>query len=136
MSFQSQELLIPESLAVDREIQDRIGCDLLAEALRAGAHTVAGNGTSMLPALWPGDILVVRGGLPAVLSATLFFFCAMGACSRIGSSQERAELITQRDALSYRDPPLQASELLGLVVQVTREGADQFPARSLSIGNG
>jgi signal peptidase len=136
MSFQSQELLIPASLAADREIQDRIGCELIAEALRAGAHTrVRVMGTSMLPALWPGDILVVRGGLPATLSVgdiVLFLRYGRLFAHRV-VRKSGAELITRGDALSYRDPPVQASELLGLVVQITREGAGQFPARSLSI---
>jgi hypothetical protein len=61
MPQQQKGLVIPPGLSPDLEVYDRLGCELVAAALRSGAHTrVRVMGTSMLPALWPGDILIAR----------------------------------------------------------------------------
>ena len=40
---------------------DKVGCELAAEVLRSsGKLRLRANGASMLPAVWPGDILHVR----------------------------------------------------------------------------
>ncbi|GEM_PF-3053928 len=140
MSLQQKELLIGPSLIGessidDVNIHDRIGCELVAEALRAGAHTrVRVMGTSMLPALRPGDVLVVRGGSehPAVNEIVLFLrygrLFAHRVLRKIG-----ADLITRGDALPDPDPPVRAAELLGVVVAVIRDGSRQLPAGPPSI---
>jgi len=134
MSVQPQELLIDPALIGELDSHDRIGCELVAEALRAGAETqVRVMGTSMLPALWPGDILVVRGGLPVTPGDVVLFM----RCGRLFAHRlvrhSAGELITRGDALAHCDPPVQVSELLGVMVGVVRRGLGRLPARSPSV---
>jgi hypothetical protein len=59
--LQQKELLSDGEPTRDLEIYDRLGCELVADVLRAGGEArVRVMGTSMLPALWPGDILVIH----------------------------------------------------------------------------
>jgi signal peptidase len=135
MSFQQKELLIAPSPIGELDIHDRIGCELVAEALRAGAETrVRVMGTSMLPALWPRDVLVVRGGAetPAVNEIVLFLRYGRLFAHRV-VRKTGSQLITRGDALPDLDPPVRASELLGVVVAVIRDGARQLPPRPPSI---
>jgi signal peptidase I len=117
------------------DIHDRIGCELVAAALRAGAQTrVRVMGTSMLPALWPGDVLVVRSQTvaPAVNEIVLFLRYGRLFAHRVLRKTGSA-LITRGDALPDPDPPVRASELLGVVVAVIRDGSHQLPARTPSL---
>jgi signal peptidase len=135
MSLQQKELLIGPPLSGELDIHDRLGCELVAEALRAGADTrVRVMGTSMLPALWPGDVLIVRAfsAAPAVNDIVLFFRYGRLFAHRVVRNSG-AELITRGDALSDLDPPLLASELLGVVTTVIRNGSRRLPARPPSI---
>ncbi len=130
MPFQPQELVSGPGLIGNPEIHDRIGCELVADALRAGAETrVRVMGTSMLPALWPGDILVVRGAADAPAAGDVVLFLRDGRlfAHRVVRITQ-TELITRGDALADRDPPVRASEVLGLVVEVIRDGSHPLPA--------
>jgi hypothetical protein len=117
------------------EIHDRLGCELVAETLRiSGQSRVRVMGTSMLPALRPGDILIIRARLAAPSPGDIVVFMRQGRLFahrvvRVGKSQ----LITRGDALPGRDPPLRGSEALGVVAGIIRDGAQPLPARPPSI---
>ena len=122
MPLQQKELITDRTLAADLEVHDQIGCELIADALRAGAETrVRVMGTSMLPALWPGDILVIRAGAaaPAIGDIVLFLRYRRLFAHRVVRITE-SEVITRGDALPDRDPPVRASEVLGVVVRIIR----------------
>lgn len=100
---------------------------LAAEVLRtSGGLRFAALGSSMVPTLFPGDILIVRRETAAsarsgdvVLSFGAGRFCA----HRLVAKQEqdgRPFLVTRGDALPENDPPLAESELLGRVTTVIR----------------
>jgi signal peptidase len=134
MSLQPQELLIGPELIGALESHDRIGCELVAEALRAGAEIhVRVMGTSMLPALWPGDILIVRGGLPVTPGEVVLFMRDRRLFAHRVVRHRGGDLITRGDALPHCDPPVQISELLGVMVGVVRHGLGRLPARSPSL---
>jgi signal peptidase I len=76
----------------------------------------------MLPALWPGDILVVRRGsaTPATGDIVLFLRYRRLFAHRVVRTTE-SELITRGDALPDRDPPMPVAEVLGVVVRIIRD---------------
>jgi signal peptidase I len=135
MSQQQKGLLISPELSSDRDVYDLLGCELVAEALRAGAETrVRVMGTSMLPALWPGDILVIRALVITPSSGNIVLFLRQGrlfahrVVRAVGS-----ELITRGDALPDLDPPVRVSEVLGVVAEIVRDGSQPVAARAPSL---
>ncbi len=98
-------------------------------------------GTSMAPAILPGDLIVVRRAGLAEISAgdvVLFgrdgrFFVHRTVRRMIASSAEKAgetRLVTRGDRLQHEDPPVSSSELLGRVVSLSRDGR-QLPLDTL-----
>jgi signal peptidase I len=104
-------------------------CDLAAEVLRSfGALRFAATGWSMLPAVWPGDTLVVervcgdqvRAG-DIVLFGRQGRLCAHRVVATAGGGETR-QWITQGDGMPVPDPPVAESELLGRVAYLIRAG--------------
>lgn len=99
--------------------------ELAAAAIRCfGALRLRVSGSSMLPALRPGDVLQVRhcrmdapGPGDIVLYIRQRRLFAHRVISRSGTS-----LLTQGDGIAEPDPPVTADELLGNVIEVTRRG--------------
>jgi signal peptidase I len=96
------------------------------------------KGTSMLPSLWPGDLLTIEyvahdeiapGDMVLVLRESRFFVHRLIEKQQ---SQERILWITRGDAVPQNDPPITASELLGRVAGVRRGKSSFVPARRLS----
>jgi signal peptidase I len=114
----------------DPSLRDRAGCELVAEALRAGIETrIRVTGTSMLPAVWPGDILRVRPAAevsPGKGSVVLFLregrLCAHRVVGR-----SSAQLITCGDAVPDCDAPVAVADVLGVVTGLIREGESERP---------
>jgi len=130
MSLQQEELLIGGGPTSDLEVHHRIGCELVADPLRAGGEArVRVMVTRMLPALWPGDILVIRRGAtaPSVGEIALFLRYGRLFAHRVLRTTG-AQLITRGDALPDSDPPVRASEVLGVVVGIIRDGSGLVPA--------
>jgi signal peptidase len=125
---------------------DRVGCELVAGSLRAGHEVrVRVAGSSMVPALWPGDELLVRAlPLAEPSRGDLLLFVRDGRlCThRLVDMLDQAggaRLITRGDAALQCDPPVAPSEILGRVALIMRGGRDipisLSPARRLlSIG--
>src|SRR5271169_1567312 len=76
---QQKKLLIGRAPTDDLAVHNQIGYELVADALRSGVETRVGvMGTGMLPALWPGDILVVRGRAAAPSPGDIVLFVRYG----------------------------------------------------------
>jgi len=108
---------------------DRIGCELVAESVRAGHEVrIRVTGSSMLPSIWPGDALTVRPLRDAAASegqvvvftrdGRIFAHRIVGKLERAGSPQ----LLTRGDAHLACDPPVAAAEILGTVASISRGG--------------
>lgn len=111
------------------ETRDRIACELVAESLRAGNDVqVRVAGSSMVPALWPGDALIVRAVGPVELSrGDLLLFARDGKlCTHrlIGELDDSGarRLVTRGDTALKCDPPMSSDQVLGSVVSVSRNG--------------
>jgi hypothetical protein len=107
----------------------RLKCDLASEVLRSfGNLRFTATGWSMVPAVWPGDTLLVeRVGANQVDVGMVVLvgrggrLCAHRVVCRTEGSQDGL-WITQGDALSAPDRPVAENELLGRVRYLIRAG--------------
>ncbi len=83
-------------------------------------------GQSMLPAVWPGDVLTVKRCRPEQLERGEIVLYRRGErlfIHRVTSLQEADGarwVVTQGDATPHSDPPVAASEVLGCVTNIAR----------------
>jgi signal peptidase I len=115
--------------------------DLALEALASfGEVRLSVQGASMVPALWPGDTLLVRRVHVEELSPGDIVVCRRDGGLRIHRLLAKAAggggtlLVTRGDALSENDPPVAASELLGRVSAVISGRRLRVPRPRLSFG--
>ncbi len=112
---------------------------LARETLRChGTVKLKAWGTSMLPSVWPGDLLtiqsaphdeVVPGDIVLVMRDNRFFVHRLIETRQV---QDCLLWITRGDAMPQNDPPVAASELLGRVTSVCRASRSFVPSRSVS----
>jgi len=104
---------------------DGLKNELAAETVRAfGALRLRVTGSSMLPAIRPGDVLLIRQcGVdgPAVGDVVLFTRERRLFAHRV-VARSGAGLVTQGDGVARPDPRVDATELLGRVSHVLRRG--------------
>jgi hypothetical protein len=125
-----------------RTLEDREGdpkLSLAAEMLRdGGTISLKAWGVSMLPTVWPGDLLTVQraahdkmvpGDIVLVMRDSRFVIHRL-----IEARADRDSLswITRGDAMPHNDRPVAASELLGLVVGISRANRSFIPSRRFS----
>ncbi len=97
--------------------------ELLLASLRAGhAIRLRANGTSMLPAIWPGDVLTVApstASTPAPGDVALTLRDGRWLVHRVVERRAQGKvvaLVTRGDALDRADPVVASTEVLGIVV--------------------
>ena len=99
--------------------------ELAAEAVRSlGALRLRVTGSSMLPAIRSGDILLIRhcdADEPVVGDVVLFTRERRLFAHRV-VARSGAGLVTQGDGVPQSDPRVDGTELLGKVLQVLRRG--------------
>jgi hypothetical protein len=116
-------------------------CDLAAQILRSfGTLRLRVTGSSMLPSLWPGDLLLIhRQEFGRISTGDIVLFAREGrlfAHRVISSAGERGgeQLVTRGDALRVPEPPVTSAELLGRVCLILRAGKWTAPRAGLSPG--
>lgn len=135
-----------------------LGCELAGEVVRTfGRVRVRVTGMSMIPAVWPGDVLVVerkaaekieRGDIAvAEREGRLVAHRVVGKAKDSArkpnghapqslspaSSAVIQPLLTRGDSQQAADEPLRPEELLGAVVLIERGSATRRPRRGLSL---
>jgi signal peptidase len=120
---------------MDKETQRRaMCCELVDEVARtAGEVRLKVTGASMLPALWPGDLVTVRRSDAAELrpgQIVLYRDEAKLTAHRIQRISP-TQLITRGDSVPSCDPPVGALEIVGQVVAILRNGRSIEPEWSL-----
>jgi signal peptidase I len=113
----------------DHETRDQTRNNLAVEVLRkTGVLRLSAFGHSMLPALYPGDILTIkRETLSAIQVGDVVLYARAGRFfihRNLGSVQRGSEmaLVTRGDSMPHVDEPVTASELLGKVVSIEHGG--------------
>jgi len=122
--------------------QDREGCKLglAVEALRScGTVRVKARGASMLPSIWPGDLLTVHSVTQdEVIPGDIVLVLRNQRCfiHRLVDRQPQENcvvLATRGDAMPDNDPPIAATELIGRVVAIHRGNRSFVPNRRVSL---
>jgi hypothetical protein len=120
------------SVVVSFALPDQLcKCSLASEVLRCfGRLRLQVTGASMLPSLWPGDVLLIRGAQfdEVSLGDLIFFFRdnRFFVHRAVGVSGNR--LLTQGDGLAAPDLPVGRGELLGRVAFISRDGVMRQPS--------
>lgn len=135
------EELISQTMLVSSVVHARTQpckCGLAAEVLRRfGQLRLRVTGASMLPAIWPGDVVTIhsvqlsdvsRGDLVLFFRGQRFFVHRVLDVS--GDS-----LLTRGDSVLSPDPPVHSDELLGRVVSITGAGGLRAPSQLGVIGS-
>jgi hypothetical protein len=122
-------------MATGAQVREQEKISLVALVLRSGGGVrLRVFGTSMLPSLWPGDVVTVESGAPDK-------FVLGDIALALGNNQFRAHRllattgvhwITRGDAMPQNDPPVELHDLLGRVVSVERNGR-RFSPPPLSV---
>jgi signal peptidase len=111
-------------------------CELAAETLCSfGSLRLRVTGWSMLPAIWPGDILElerVKSDELAKGEIILFHRDRRLFAHRVLKSSGSA-MLTRGDALPYTDPLVAEDELLGRVAAIVRNGKCFQPRKRTSV---
>lgn len=109
-------------------------CDLVADIARAsGRVQLQVTGASMVPTLWPGDLLTVRSCCPDELAPDSIIVFRQDQqlivhrlIHRIGN-----QIVTRGDARRRPDKPVEPSQIVGRVEIVMRNGRPVDPRDSL-----
>jgi signal peptidase I len=98
-------------------------------------------GTSMMPALNPGDVISIqRAAIEEVSPGNIVLFLrdrrlfAHRVVKKLGGPDD-LRLITRGDRLQQNDPPVSQSEMLGRVIRAERNGKQIDPNKPLNILN-
>ena len=118
-----------------------IKLELATEVLRAsGELRFVASGTSMVPAIFPGDILIVRNqpierarcGDVALWSREGRFYAHRVVST--AKTDGRAAIVTRGDALNQDDPSVGSDDFLGHVRGVVRRGKHLDLAEPPTVG--
>jgi signal peptidase I len=120
--------------------RESLRLELAAEILREfGEVRFRAYGGSMLPAIFPGDILLIRrdsigrirqGHAVLAIRAGLFYAHRV---VRIENQGAAVRLITRGDALTMEDPAISEDEYLGRVIGLNRGGTQREIIDSASL---
>lgn len=112
-------------------------CELAGEVLRSsGRLRLRVTGWSMLPAIFPGDTLLIeRANSESVDKGDIILFSRdrrifVHRVSGKSGSDGDLQIVTQGDGMRNPDPPVSSSQLLGKVSLVIRDGRCLEPAKS------
>jgi hypothetical protein len=136
MPFQSEDFIVfRPRMPVIAEARESDKLDLALEVLRSsGAIRLQALGTSMLPSIWPGDVLeienktgneIVTGDIVLVVRDCRFFIHRL-------IEKRNPEWITRGDSLPQSDPPTAEVQVLGKVSTIHRKSRAISPGSRLS----
>ena len=123
---------------MNAEVREQRKCNLAAEVLQSSGHLkLRATGVSMLPTLWPGDLLTIRySNFDQVEPSDVVLFLRDGRFfvhRVLGKTRSEHELlVTRGDCMPQADRPVRPGELLGKVTKIQRDS--WFPAPTLKLG--
>lgn len=122
--------------------ENTLKCELAGDILRwFGILRLQVTGHSMLPSVWPGDVLLIkRCYFGEVSPGDIVLYAREGRLFahrviRAAADLAKPRLVTQGDALAKPDSPISAAEFLGRVSLIMRAGKCDVPASVLSFPN-
>jgi Peptidase S24-like len=138
MPLQPEKFLALATMPVITEAGDDHKLELAAEVLISG-HTLRlrAFGTSMLPSIWPGDILsvepkpeqeIVAGDIVLVARRNRFFIHRL-------IEKQVSRWITRGDSLPHNDDPVNSSEVLGSISLIHKKNGTIVASRRRQLLN-
>jgi signal peptidase I len=122
---QYEELLTSETMSEESQQRLELGCELVTDVARS-FETVClkVTGSSMIPAIWPGDVLTARNcDIHEIQPGQIVLYRRQkGLVAHRATHVTGYLLITRGDTLQNDDPPIQASDIVGQVVSLVRNG--------------
>lgn len=100
-------------------------CDLAAEVVRStGTVNLKVTGQSMLPAIWPGDLLTIGRHSPQSLRPGQIVLFQRGEKLTVHRivCLSGEQIVTRGDSVPSPDSPIPPSEVIGLVTAIRRNG--------------
>jgi hypothetical protein len=130
MPLQSEKFLTRTHISADPlQSKHAARLDLAAEVLhRYGEVRFVAQGSSMIPSIYPGDLLTIRsesiadahcGEVVLFLLGGRFF---VHRVMRKWPERGRVVFATRGDALNHQDPSVDGTQLLGRVTSIVRHG--------------
>jgi signal peptidase I len=118
---------------VEADLRDAVKRNLVADVARCfGQVRLQVTGTSMVPAVWPGDILTVSrcGSVELERGQIVLCFRDRSLVAHRVVRKAGNRIITRGDSLYNFDRPFREEEILGRVVTIVRDGrqVDPYPA--------
>ena len=120
------------------EDREDLKLNLAVESLRRrGEARLRARGMSMLPSLWPGDLLTVQAvSLDEVTVGNIVLVmrekrCFIHRLVKLQVFEKGVYFVTRGDAMPHCDPPASA-ELLGRVIRVQRANRSFVPSSRIS----
>jgi hypothetical protein len=109
------------------DLRDAVKRNLVADVARSfGQVRLKVTGTSMLPSVYPGDILTVQRCHAADLNPgqIILGFRNEALVAHRLVRKEKNQFLTRGDSLYNYDHPFQVEEILGRVVSIDRDGRE------------
>ena len=110
--------------------------ELAAEVLRSsGCLRLRVTGRSMLPTIWPGDMLIIEplGSSSVAEGEIVLFDRLLRLVAHRVVRKEDSRVLTRGDALAVPDAPLDENELMGRVSFILRNGKHIRPRATLRV---
>jgi hypothetical protein len=125
MRPQPEEFLSGRAMDTESHRRSALCCELVAEVVRSyGGARLKVSGASMLPAVWPGDVITVRPRhIAALQPGQVVLYRREGMLVPHRITRIRGGVLTTRgDSVGHDDPPVRESDLVGQVVCVEHKG--------------
>lgn len=110
--------------------------------IKTGSIRLRVLGQSMLPAIWPGDILTIEKWAAAEIEPGDIALLRRNGRFIIHRIRDRQigegclHFLTRGDSTTDNDPPFAEKALLGKVLTIERQGRATIPSRRLSVFRG
>ena len=110
---------------VDSRQRAALGGELVADVVRCfGEVRLKVTGSSMMPAIWPGDIITAcRRNIAELQPGHIVLYRREGMLVAHRITCIHGDLVTTRgDSLEHNDPAITVPDIIGQVIQLVRNG--------------
>jgi signal peptidase I len=111
-------------MAMEPKQRSELACELVAEVAHSfGEVRLKVTGASMIPSIWPGDVIIVRREAANLQPGKIVLYRREGRLVAHRITCIRGNLLSTRgDSLPWEDPPIPSSDIVGQVISVVRHG--------------
>jgi signal peptidase len=109
-------------MAMEPQQRSELGCELVADVARSfGEVRLKVTGASMIPSIWPGDVITVHHNAASLQPGQIVLYSREGKLVAHRITRVRGDVLSTRgDSLPSSDPPIHAPDIVGHVISVVR----------------